>query len=291
MKTKLFTALLLVLGIAAANANDYSKSGIEFDHVLHAEDAGMDCESCHEAAWTSSAGTDLLLPEKDTCADCHDVDDDENCGLCHIDVDDPWGYAEVEPKVDLFSHVAHVEAGQECSACHGEVDALVAAPAKSECRSCHVTAADYQDCSVCHSEGAEFVPSSHGAGWHLWHGVEAGHDQQDCSNCHAQVDCQDCHAGDNVAPRTHELNYAFEHSLDARASSIECSTCHMDAGFCADCHRVNNVLPRNHSRGDWLLPGGNGGAHGTEALLEIEGCISCHDQGSSDPLCAECHGR
>ena len=283
--------LALALAWAPASANDYSKSGIEFDHVLHAEEADMECDACHEAAWESTAGTDLLLPEKDLCADCHDVDDDENCGTCHIDVDDPWGYAEVLSAVDRFSHAAHLGADMDCAACHGEVTALVAAPPKTDCRSCHVTASNLQDCSVCHSQGAEYVPENHAVGWEMWHGVEAGLDQQDCSTCHAQVDCQDCHAGDNVAPRTHRLNYAFDHALDARASSIECSTCHMDAGFCAACHQQNNVLPRNHSRADWVLPGGTGGVHGTEALLEMESCIACHDTGTSDPLCADCHGR
>lgn len=285
------TTILLVLCVAGlAFANDYSTSGIEYDHVLHSE-MDLGCEYCHAEAWESEVGTDLLLPAKDTCADCHDVESEDNCGYCHVDVDDPWGYAETVAKVDLFSHAAHVEDEESCASCHGQVDALVAAPPKADCRSCHVTAADLQDCSVCHSQGAEYVPESHEtAGYEYWHGVEAGHMQQDCSNCHAQVDCQDCHSGDNVAPRVHRESFAFDHAWEARGSMLECSTCHVDAGFCADCHRTNNVLPRNHSRADWLLPTGDGGAHGTEALLEMEGCISCHDSGASDPLCADCHG-
>ena len=288
--TTITTALLLCVATAVLAA-DYSKSGIMYDHALHAE-MGMECVECHEGAWESEAGTDLLLPEKASCANCHDVESMDNCGLCHIDVDDPWGYAEKVSAVDRFSHVAHVESDMDCATCHGPAEAIVAAPPKVDCRSCHTTAADLQDCHVCHSQGEEYVPDDHVVGWELWHGVEAGHDQQNCSNCHAQVDCQDCHSGDNVErPRSHRLNFAFDHAWEARGNQIECATCHMDPGFCADCHRQNDVLPRNHSRADWLLPTGDGGAHGTEALLEMEGCISCHDTGASDPLCADCHGR
>ena len=291
MKTKPITLIALLFLVGTAAAGGAEKSGIEFPHGVHAE-MDLDCDHCHAAALTSATGTDHLLPEKPVCADCHDVEDMDNCGYCHTDTDDPWGYVDAEPAVDRFSHVAHVEAGMDCAACHGQPDAIVAAPPKSDCRTCHVTAADLQDCSVCHSEGAEYVPETHAVGWELWHGVEAGHDQQDCSNCHAQVDCQDCHAGDNVAPRVHPLNYAFDHALDARGNQMECTTCHFDPSYCADCHRVNDVLPRNHSRADWVLPEGtDGGSHGTEALLEMEACISCHDTGSSDPICAQCHGR
>lgn len=283
---------VLILGLAAAltafaGGGSSGASGVYFDHGQHAD---LDCADCHAAASTSRLGTDLLLPEKDSCASCHDVESPSDCGVCHVDADDPYGYAERVPGVDRFSHAAHVDAGMECAACHGPVTAIVAQPAKSECRTCHVTASDLQDCSVCHTQGAEYVPSDHGPGWEYWHGIDAGFDQQDCMNCHAQVDCQDCHAGDNVRPRVHRLNFAFDHSVEARAAEVECATCHVDNGFCAACHTANRVLPRSHSRGDWLLPGGDGGYHAIEARFEMEACISCHDTGDQSPLCASCHG-
>lgn len=286
MKTTILGTLILLL--VSATLASAASSGLVFDHTLHSD---LACADCHGAALTSHRGADLLLPEKDTCAGCHDVESESDCGICHLDTVAPRGYDDAAPYVDLFSHAAHVDAGMDCAQCHGAVTALVARPAKSECRGCHVTASDLQDCSVCHSQGAEYVPADHGPGWEYWHGLEAGFDQQSCANCHAQVDCQDCHSGDNVRPRVHRLNFAFDHSVEARANEVECSTCHMDAGFCAACHTANNVLPGNHSRGDWLLPGGDGGQHAIEARFELESCISCHDTGDQSPLCAACHGE
>lgn len=284
--------LLLIPSLSTASEPASPPSGIAFDHALHVTDMEMECDTCHAVAWTSKRGTDVLRPEKAICADCHDVEDFDACGTCHVDGDDPAGYAEIEVKVDLFSHAAHVEAGYECAACHGaDPAALRPMPTKAECRSCHVTASDLQDCGVCHSAGAEYVPSNHGPGWEWWHGVEAGHDSQACSNCHAQVDCQDCHSGDNVRPRSHALNFAFNHAVQARANETECATCHSDASFCSSCHVAEQVLPRNHSRADWVMPSGDGGAHSIEATFDIEGCVACHDAGPDSPICANCHGR
>lgn len=285
MKSIAICLFLIGLFAATAVAGEETSVGIYFDHALHAEQ-DLECDACHEAAWTSRLGSDWLLPEKDTCADCHDVDDDESCGMCHVDPEDPVGFAETESKVDLFSHAAHVGAQMECGGCHGADLAMLAMPAKSECRSCHVTASDLADCSLCHTEGAEYVPASHGPMWEAWHGVEAGHDAQSCANCHAQVDCQDCHAGDNVRPRSHRLNFAFDHSVEARAGEAECATCHFEPSFCNDCHAGEGIIPSNH-----FEPGWTGNLHGVEALLEMESCISCHETGTGDADCAVCHGR
>ena len=280
-----------VLSLAVGASASETVSGIAFDHALHIE-MDMDCDACHGNATTSKVGTDWLLPEKAVCADCHDVDDDGECGTCHIQADDPTGYAAGHSPVDKFSHAAHLDAGMDCAECHGaDPSALVAVPAKSDCRSCHVTASDLQDCGVCHSEGAEYVPATHGLGWDRWHGVEAGAEQESCANCHAQVDCQDCHSGDNVRPRSHPLNFAFSHAVEARSNEMECATCHEDTQFCSSCHVSSQVLPMNHSRGDWVMGGGDGGQHAMEARFEMESCIACHDNGTDSPLCANCHGR
>ena len=192
--------------------------------------------------------------------------------------------------MDLFSHAAHVGQGMACADCHGPVEALMAA-AKSECRSCHVTQTGLSDCSLCHSDGADYVPDNHGGGWESWHGVEAGAISADCSNCHAQNDCQQCHVGDNVDPRVHPLGFELSHALEARMSTVDCAVCHEEPQFCVSCHASAQVLPWNHSFADWVLGSGDGGRHGLEASLDLESCIACHAAGDGDPLCADCHGR
>jgi hypothetical protein len=271
-----------------ARANETSRT-LTFEHVPHVVDMELGCDACHAEAESSVRGTDDLLPGKDVCADCHDVDDEEECGLCHVDADDPQGYAERHVLVDKFPHASHVTAGMTCSNCHGDPAGDPVMPAKSQCRSCHVTASNYSDCGVCHIEGEHLVPSSHTPGWESLHGIEAGWESGSCLNCHAQVDCQDCHAGDNVRPRSHPLNYAFNHALEARSKEVLCANCHLDQSFCADCHVAEQVLPYNHSRADWLLP--TGGRHAEEAMFDMENCIACHDAGAGSPSCAQCHGE
>lgn len=281
MKTLLYLAA--VIAVVLPSAASAGESPIHFDHRLHVEDIGAGCEDCHSGVAESTSLAESLLPGMDTCGGCHDVDDTETCGTCHVDAEEPGGYGPREPVADLFSHAAHVGA-MDCSRCHGGAPEFAGAPQKSECRTCHVTAANFEDCSLCHSEGREFVPESHGGMWEYWHGVDAGADDTSCMQCHVQDDCQQCHGGDNVRPRVHPVNFEFNHSIEAKSSRVECGTCHMEAQFCAECHAANFVIPESHSQAGWR----NGQVHGPEALFEIESCIACHDAGEAVP--ASCAG-
>ena len=60
-----------------------NKNIIKFSHMLHAEQ--MDCADCHTNVPQSTKLSDRLLPEKEICAECHDVEDEDNCDLCHYD--------------------------------------------------------------------------------------------------------------------------------------------------------------------------------------------------------------
>jgi hypothetical protein len=124
------------------------------------------------------------------------------------------------------------------------------------------------------------------------HATSARLDQATCETCHTQKDCQDCHSGDNVRPRTHRLNFEFDHALDARSNELECQSCHEDQTFCSSCHASEQVLPQNHSSSDWVLDAGlGGGRHAVEGRFDLESCIACHDDGAGSPVCADCHGN
>jgi hypothetical protein len=281
MKQLLCVAALIAFAIpAAAGVN---QSGLSFDHRLHVEDVGIECTDCHGDVASSTSLHETLRPAMSVCADCHDVEDVDLCGDCHLEPDNPTGYEGLVSTVDLFSHASHV-GDMECAKCHGGAPEYSARPVKSECRSCHLTVANLEDCSLCHSKGRENVPESHEGMWEYWHGVAAGSDVEDCTDCHVQDDCEQCHAGDNVRPRVHPLNFEFNHSLEAKASRIECGTCHMDPQFCGECHAANLIIPGSHADPGWR----SGPVHGPEALFEIESCISCHDAGEAVP--ATCGG-
>lgn len=57
-----------------------------FDHEAHRQE---ECSSCHQAANTSNAATDLLLPDLQSCRDCHlgesalQAEVPSSCAMCH----------------------------------------------------------------------------------------------------------------------------------------------------------------------------------------------------------------
>lgn len=275
----------LVPGVLASAA----ESGLKFPHDVHLE-SGLECDLCHEAAATSQSGSDVLLPQKETCAGCHDVEDMATCGTCHIQADEPSGYGPRAAVAQNFPHALHLNQKMECAACHlseSKLDPML--PDKASCRTCHATASQQSDCRLCHAAGEELVPVSHGAQFLQQHAIEASWNQARCAVCHTQTDCQECHGGDNVRPRSHPLNYSFDHALDARSKELTCYACHK-SDYCSACHMARRILPSDHSRADWVLPTG-GGRHAEEGRFDMESCTACHDTGSSAPTCERCHGR
>jgi hypothetical protein len=258
-------------------------------HDLHFE-MEVDCASCHDGIESSTAAGDLHRPDMDVCADCHDVDDDEGCVMCHTNPDEAESLVPPTPRAERFSHAAHVDGGLACAACHGPATlASPVMPGKPDCRSCHETAEEFGDCALCHGPDESLVPASHELAWLSEHGLAARRDQADCALCHTETGCQECHAGDNVRPRSHELNFAFSHAIQARGNEAMCATCHQEPQFCVTCHQAERVLPRSHSQVGWVRSS-DGGQHAVDGLFEMEDCIACHDAGEQSPTCARCHG-
>lgn len=279
-------------GAQLAHAAAAQPDRLKAMHAIHGQNE-VDCSTCHAGVETSQAGTDNLLPTMEACGTCHDVADTEKCGQCHTNVEAPAAAVRRVSVAQRFPHQTHVDAGVACADCHGDAThGEPTAPQKAMCRTCHETASDYGDCQVCHAAGEEMTPVSHVPGWVSMHGASARLDQATCETCHTQKDCQDCHAGDNVRPRTHGLNFAFDHALEARSSELECASCHEDRNFCTSCHASERVLPQNHSASDWVLGVAlGGGRHAVEGRFDLESCVACHDGGVSAPVCANCHGN
>ncbi len=277
-------AVLFVVTLQARDA----RPALKPVHAVHAAN-GLECSVCHEAASTSLRATDLLRPQKETCAQCHDVNDAAQCALCHVQAQTPAGYAPRHVVAQNFPHQVHVQNGMECAACHaGEGMIEPVLPDKATCRTCHTTASQASDCRLCHAAGEELRPASHGPQFLQLHALQASWDQSRCANCHTETDCQECHNGDNIRPRSHPLNFFFDHALQARSKEISCSTCH-ESEFCSDCHAAQRVLPSDHSQASWLLT--DGGRHAEAGRFDMESCAACHESGSSAPTCARCHGR
>lgn len=286
MKTML---IILALVTASASALAEQPDRIIFPHDLHFENE-VECAVCHAGAEASTQARDHLLPDMDVCADCHDIDAEDECSLCHTNVDLAGDYERPVYGADRFAHAPHITAELACAACHGAPEASrPALPGKPDCRVCHTTADNLNDCGLCHGPDFRLRPVDHGPSWQNSHGLQARLDQTACYQCHTESTCQECHAGDNVRPRSHRLNYAFDHALDARGNELLCATCHQEPTYCSSCHIAERVLPRDHFQSGWVSSSG-GGRHATEGLFDLESCIACHDDGSAEPSCARCHG-
>jgi hypothetical protein len=105
------------------------------------------------------------------------------------------------------------------------------------------------------------------------------------------ADCNDCHAGQGIAPN-HNADWLRSHGLPAARGESNCIDCHNQA-FCLDCHQGGGIdaklstrnyrrdyVPKSH-RNDFLE------IHPLTALNRPQSCNRCHDQ----KYCTACHSK
>lgn len=148
--------------------NDAGIQPIAFPHAIHAGTNRIDCAYCHYSAERSvSAG----IPPVSTCMGCHaagKVQVQSEQGQQQIEmVQEYWDNEETIPWVRIhkvadhvkFPHMRHVNAGLDCTQCHGPVQEMGVLqqpdPAWGNgkmgwCISCHVEQDVSRDCTVCH---------------------------------------------------------------------------------------------------------------------------------------------
>lgn len=293
----IFSAVLTFLAFSVENTEEGVKSNkdiIKFSHELHAE--VTDCASCHTAVPGSEKLGERLLPEKDVCADCHDVDDDENCNMCHYeDVFEPL--VQATPEL-IFSHKFHLNYNEDvkCESCHKGMDEYAYSsenphsnPEMATCNQCHNDAGPASNaCESCHISTANLVPENHLQSAFLEKHKFLAKSDEECQVCHNEQFCETCHTAtvaldvtnsstDFYTPysphkyvdnekqqqitRVHDLNFRFTHSMEAKGKSAECATCHQTETFCAECHNPEN-------NGDYALGGLTPTSHlGTNFVL------------------------
>lgn len=256
---------------------------IVFPHQLHVEEMELDCDQCHEGISSSLSLTTRLLPDKDTCLDCHDGDTaTDECFACHNNTDDPGTYGGLYKRAGpTFSHLLHLAKESDCLDCHAHIsyDDGLAPPSLwrgDDCRACH----------------EKTPPDNHTLDWSRIHGLTVNSiTEQNCVLCHSQVTCDNCHQLQQFEPKVHSVSYILSHGFDARAAVTDCSTCHHIGDDCRQCHRQNHIWPMDHNLANWVqLPslGERGGLHSEEAMSEPEVCIACHEPAAE--ACTGCHG-
>lgn len=272
-----------------------------FSHKLHVVDQELECSTCHLSADRSQTGADNLFPSMADCANCHDVEDENTCSMCHSNPENPVSPSYIETYSQKFSHQRHVQAGLECQTCHEKVSRKTEVgeyilPTMVDCMTCHESRSISTTCNTCHLKSEKLLPASHTSNFIHSHSDLARMNVADisgdknCNTCHKVDFCQQCHEGDNLERRTHPLNFEFTHSLFAQGKERECAACHTERSFCVDCHRDNNLMPQNHTVGWTNAIPGDGGRHKLEAANDLEACMACHEQ-DAQVICQPCHGN
>lgn len=279
----LVAAGTIVAGVLPGIPLHAPDSDIIFAHANHTD---PECADCHTGIGDSDLAADVNFPEMDVCGDCHDVESDEDCGMCHRNADDPGTSPHPEREI-VFSHNLHIARGAGCDDCHGGIAETAESvpenmPGMKDCFSCHDNFLADNSCGLCHSEVT--LTDIHPGDWRHIHEDQTVRDRDWCMQCHTRdLSCLECHRGDNLLGNIHDLNYQYTHGLDAKSRLIDCSSCHDNRTFCYDCHARENRIPLLHSSAGWMAD------HGFAARRDVENCASCHD--SSDPTCARagCH--
>jgi hypothetical protein len=167
--------------------------------------------------------------------------------------------------------------------------------------------ADYKEtaikeCNSCHK--SEGVAPNHDSDFVRGHRVLASKSGNNCSQCHEQKWCLDCHkgggSGDDLSkenfgrdykPKSHRSDFIAIHPIKAQSNPQQCYRCHEAESFCNSCHSrfpKGSLHIKSH-----LMSGGSGqsysfGAseHASEARRNLQSCQTCHPEGD---VCTSCH--
>jgi len=293
--TPLFINVIIAAAIAA-----YApvQSGVMFNHAAHIGDRGVECQTCHNVAQSTSA-QDHNIPGHDVCSQCHSVENaPQDCRLFHKNPENPTGVALPHQEL-IFSHKGHLGSdlsNEVCLGCHHKVNKTRGPlksdnfPAMQTCFKCHDDAKAPATCEICHTKPAEVRKLMHPTDYKHSHKFDANaNDRKKCQPCHqAETFCSDCHAGDNLTGSVHDLNYRFNHSLDAKGKEVQCQSCHDKEAFCVPCHQQEGNIPQSHQTANWN-PRTNPSTHAQEAQRDMESCAACHDEPASTCAQPGCH--
>ena len=144
-------AMLLGRSSYVTRAQEYVEQPVQFSHLHHVLDDGIDCRYCHTSVETSSfAG----IPPTKTCMNCHSqiwaaapilepvrASFRDNTPL-------RWTRVHDLPDFVYFNHSIHVKQGVGCATCHGQVDRMPLVYQESTlfmswCLDCHRNPAKY----------------------------------------------------------------------------------------------------------------------------------------------------
>jgi hypothetical protein len=144
-------AMLLGRSSYVTRAQEYVEQPVQFSHLHHVLDDGIDCRYCHTSVETSSfAG----IPPTKTCMNCHSQIWQSAPILEPVRAsfreDKPMQWIRVHDLPDFvyFNHSIHVKKGMGCETCHGRIDQMPLTKQENSlqmewCLNCHRNPQDF----------------------------------------------------------------------------------------------------------------------------------------------------
>ncbi len=282
-----------------------ARDGLRFDHGRHRQ---LECGGCHPRAAMRVRLSASELPGHAACVGCHPAADSGGargsaCRRCHRG---PPRASKRPPAALHFSHAAHGQRVEACTACHDPRSGRPLAR-HADCAGCHRAWTSAGRCANCHpaqpgdrlvldGPGGRLRPrgghggGDHGPGWQQGHGPRARGQAEACAHCHPQDHCDRCHRGVRRPWRQHPGDWELTHATVARGDSERCMACHRSQSDCRGCHQraglTRSEQPRPDGRRihppDFKL----GAVHGREARRNLRRCSGCHAEAD----CIRCHG-
>jgi hypothetical protein len=120
-------AMILGQSSYATGQSAYIEQPVQFSHIHHVLDDGIDCRYCHTSVETSPfAG----IPPTKTCMNCHSqiwanapILEPVRASFRN-DTPLQWTRVHDLPDFVYFNHSVHVKKGVGCETCHGRVDEM-----------------------------------------------------------------------------------------------------------------------------------------------------------------------
>jgi len=123
----ILTAMILGRSSYVTRAQEFVEQPVQFSHLHHVGDDGIDCRYCHTSVETSAfAG----IPPTKTCMNCHSQIWSNAPILEPVRAsfrdDKPMKWVRVHdlPDFAYFNHSIHIKKGVGCETCHGRIDRM-----------------------------------------------------------------------------------------------------------------------------------------------------------------------
>jgi Cytochrome c7 and related cytochrome c/Class III cytochrome C family len=151
-------AAIIPAPVQSSAASSAPDQPIAFSHKKHAGELQMRCKFCHAP---SRSGETLAIPQAATCMSCHatvatfNPEIQKLANYAKASETIPWVRVYQLPSFVTFSHKVHVDHGNTCQECHGQVTERDQLFQESDismggCINCHRIKKASTECDTCH---------------------------------------------------------------------------------------------------------------------------------------------